>query len=98
MSCLDCHVINLPYGKMFEVTAQGRVWPCCHLASHYDEKHPIEDNILLEKFENDPDWNNIDKHPIDEILDGEMFTEIFPSHEKPQGAFLKTCQVYCKKD
>ena len=82
---------------MFEVTAQGSVWPCYHLASHYDEKHPIEDKVLTDKFKDDPDWNNIDKNSIDKILDDKMFREVFPSHENPQGAVLKTCQIYCKK-
>lgn len=97
MSCLDCNVLKLKNKRMFEITAEGRVWPCCHLASHFDSGDSIENDLILtQKFKEDPDWNNMDKNNLKDILSDKMFKEVFPTHENPQGAVIETCLHYCK--
>ena len=90
---------NLPVRK-WEVTPEGRVWPCCFFANAWDRRHmmrvdelgPDEDSIeedfhnvnsesaellndarMMTIINEDPDWNSLEHHSIEEIIAHEVF-------------------------
>jgi len=107
MSCLKCHVISSNWRDV-EVTIEGRVWPCCHIATTFDElekvdpktffpTHPSKsmDKIILDRMKNDPDWNRLDAHNMEDILKDKLFQK-FPTEENPQGDQLDICMRWCE--
>ena len=85
------------------VTSDGRVWPCCFYTSvwinpnetikvddvdvglHYDE-------YIMKLFEDDPDWNNCNVKPIDEIIDHDFFMK---HHSEKIGKVIHRHQCAC---
>lgn len=68
--------------RSWEITPEGRVWPCCYFGNAWDGRKEVNEHgwmrswasrTLLEDPEfsdimkNDPDWNNLEKHTLDEI-------------------------------
>jgi hypothetical protein len=76
--------------REWEVTPEGRLWPCCYFANAYDKKtmtHADEtlnqedadrvndesatlfdDPVMSKLLKDDPDFNNLEKHTLDEII------------------------------
>lgn len=71
--------------REWEVTTEGRVFPCCFFVNSYtnytDNKEMQggevllwkHDDILRKKFEQDPDWNNINVRDFDDIIQDEIY-------------------------
>ena len=68
--------------RSWEITPEGRVWPCCYFGNAWDRKGEVnehgwcqsassrmllEDDRFKEIMAEDPDWNNLEKHSLDDI-------------------------------
>lgn len=94
--------------RRFEVTEAGRVWPCCLVATGWD-MHLIENDGYLEettellfehqafvdRMKEDPDWNNLDKHSIDEILADPIFSYHYYKTGWDKGDIPPLCAAKC---
>ena len=93
--------------REWEVTSDMRVWPCCFFANSWQMRdNPDLDNSLLfnadrklqEKMKNDPDWNNLKKRNLDEIIDDEMYQKYIYhegwNSEEPPLICEKECAEY----
>ena len=76
----DVECETLPNGdvnRIFELTIEGRVWPCCHYAT--DAEYPqlegmdISDPVLEQLKKDDPEWNNAEKHGLDTVMKHDVF-------------------------
>lgn len=62
--------------RRIQIGPWGNVWPCCYVADvmegldNFDQREQIYNDII------DPDWNNLAKHTLDDILNHEWFTDI----------------------
>tara|TARA_B110001454_G_scaffold199420_1_gene204197 strand:+ start:2487 stop:2927 length:441 start_codon:yes stop_codon:yes gene_type:complete len=100
-SCnIRCDVINYnPELKEtvrdWEVTPEGRVWPCCFFGNAYDKRHSthqdetqnpndssslntesatlFDDPIMAQLLKDDPDWNNLEHHTLEEIINHNIY-------------------------
>jgi len=93
--------------RSWEITPEGRVWPCCYFGNTWDIKFIDEprpmgipelfDDPELEKImTEDPDWNSLEKHSLDEIVAHEYYwTKIWkPGFENnPHPICAKECYV-----
>ncbi len=69
--------------RSWEVTPEGRVWPCCYFSNQWDrsQKDPdskyvkilTEDPRFIKQIKKDPDFNNLKKYKLDEILDCDFY-------------------------
>jgi len=100
---IDCdafEALNEDSGKpvrKWEVTPEGRVWPCCFFSNAWDRRSMMQSHGMQDPSENDlhtlnnesaelfnddrmmtiinedPDWNNLEHHSIEEIIAHEVF-------------------------
>lgn len=89
--------------REWEVTSDMRVWPCCYFANAWQMKNNPElpnavlfmsDEKLQEKMNRDPDWNNLKKKDLDEIIEDEMY-QGYIYHE---GWNSENPPLICKKE
>lgn len=59
--------------REWEVTTDGRLWPCCYYANLWNENKMHKDPVLAKSFQADPDWNDLTKHTLDEITKNIMY-------------------------
>lgn len=72
--------------REFEITSDGRVWPCCYYANAWDARFDKDkdldnhstylyklDPIMTKLDTEDPNWNNLEFHDLDEIIDHEIY-------------------------
>lgn len=109
MSCkIDCIAHNRER-RSWEITPEGRVWPCCYFGNAWDRRHSsnketdrlMQDTTFNRLMEEDPDWNHLDYHTLDEILNHEYFwnTTWYPGWESdnPHPICKRECQVVTNK-
>ena len=90
--------------RRWEVTSDGRVWPCCYFSNAWDKREVYnkegrikeydsiafaEDEKLMNLMNNDPNWNNLEHHSLNEIIEHEIFqtyiyNEGWKSDQPPQ--------------
>jgi hypothetical protein len=81
--CMSWHVDesdanNIPERRDWEINTDGKVWPCCKFISKIYSHNGLEnlgDEKLKTLIENDPDWNNIYKHDIKDIINHWAYSE-----------------------
>ena len=73
--------------RSWEVTPEGRVWPCCFFSNRWDrsQQEPensnkptslkilTEDPRFVKQIKKDPDFNNLKKYNFDEIVDSDFY-------------------------
>jgi molybdenum cofactor biosynthesis enzyme MoaA len=78
--------------KMYFISFEGRLWPCCflHNGSFSLDAGRVEllRKQVIESYE-DPDWNRLDLHSVGEVLNHEFYTnnlvESWQHHEHGTG-------------
>lgn len=103
---IECPVHELSR-REFEVTSDGKVWPCCYFANAWDTRfdkgssvrQDYEDDKTMQELEKaEPGWNDLSKHSLDDIVDHEIFwTHLwFPGWEgdTPPNICVTECSVY----
>ena len=92
----------------YEVTADGKVWPCCFYISLHLRSPDIEDtkykDILFEDklfkklYDQDENWNNLHHHSLESIVNNDFFTK----HTNVEGwnsddpSFV--CHLFCSEN
>jgi len=96
MKCnIKCHALCLNDNKelirMWEITPEGRVWPCCnyanewdmrlhHIDDHHGDKLLLDDKKIMDVMNNTSTWNDLEHHTLEEIISHELYQEyIFTS-------------------
>ena len=61
--------------REFEITPEGRVWPCCYYANAWekrvlgnDEAKTFREDGIWEVMKKDPNFNHLDHHSLKEII------------------------------
>tara|TARA_B100001094_G_C17809490_1_gene613085 strand:+ start:55 stop:411 length:357 start_codon:yes stop_codon:yes gene_type:complete len=88
---INCHAWVIPSDpnntnwKLWDVTMDGKIWPCCHFANAWDgmntaspqkdSKYLKEDPEFIKVMEKDKDFNSLKKHSISTIIKHTYFTE-----------------------
>lgn len=87
---------RLYHGKQIFVGSDYKVWPCCFI---WDEVSRNKKNIL-EKFKIfDQDWNNLDKHSLNDIIQHEYYQKILKeSWNQSHSMHLDRCVSTCFKN
>jgi len=110
MKCnIDCMTHN-KQKRQWQVTPEGRVWPCCFWSNSWDERHndDMRDNLLMDdpKFKKllkeDPNWNNLNAHSFDDIVAHEYYINdiYYPGwqSDNPHPLCVKECSVSFDED
>lgn len=69
--------------REYEITADGRVWPCCLFANAWQLKDNgndmspllLEDGQWVVRSTIDPDWNSLHHHSLDDIVADDFFAK-----------------------
>lgn len=92
--------------REWEITSDGKVWPCCVYANLWDlrgdEDAPLsiekDDPKLAKLMKDDPDWNNLEKHSLEEIVNHEIYLSHFYFEgwegDNPSGVCVEECGEY----
>lgn len=98
--------------RMWQVTPEGRVWPCCFWSNAWDKREDpesqfdyellISDKKLRDIIESDPDWNSLEKHSFDDIISLEYYNKdiYYPGWESdsPHKLCVEECSVVYDED
>lgn len=87
--------------RSFYVTEDLMLLPCCYYADFF---HPGRkdlkdmDPVLYKKMQDDPDWNNLEKHTMEEIIENKFYQK-YMYHEgwdsdSPSKVCIKECSKY----
>lgn len=93
--------------REYEISSDMKVWPCCYFANGHQLKEDPdfqtarlleEDQVYAAKVKEDPDWNDLTKHDLDDIVTDKFFTEyIFTKgweSDNPPPICVEECSVY----
>jgi MoaA/NifB/PqqE/SkfB family radical SAM enzyme len=84
--------------KSVYVSAEGYVWPCCWTALRMYPWYTKEKGdpvwSLFKDHREGIDAIHLNKHTIEEIVNGEIFQKVFPQHWEPENR-LKVCAKTC---
>lgn len=89
--CISCDFHD-KHKRQFYIDENQKVWPCCHYANEHNLKEL--DNKLYESLQDNPDWNNISKHDMKEIVDNPLYSHdiYIPGWEtNPSKLCVKIC-------
>jgi len=103
-NCIKCMVVHPDNVRDWEITPEGRVWPCCFFANAWDKRHDTrsheharlkEDSPIWRLMQEDSEWNSLNTHELDDIINHDIFwTHIwYPGweSENPSPICLKEC-------
>lgn len=94
-NCIKCD-FHSKTNRDFYIDEDQVVWPCCHYANESKIKNRLRelDNKLHVSLIEDPDWNNISKHSIKDIINNKIYAHdiYIPGWESnPTKLCIKTC-------
>jgi hypothetical protein len=99
----DINCNNKNY-KMYFISFDSKLWPCCFLHNGFFQTEPGKADILQQRLFDaygDEDWNDMTKHSIKEILDHEFYkndlTDSWDSniHGLDKGTRIHRCTEVC---
>lgn len=82
MKCKIVCPVHKDSSREWEITAEGRVWPCCFFGNAWDKRLNYnnietkllkEDTIVWNLLKTDPEWNSLNTYSLEEIVDHEIF-------------------------
>lgn len=108
MKCKIICSVHSKNAREWEVTPDGRVWPCCYFANGWDSRkdtsNPLDHQLLksdkkLQKLmQDDPDWNNLETHRLSDIIEHEIYQNhiFFPGWEsdEPSPVCVHECGTF----
>lgn len=105
---MSCKIKCIAYRnnmRDWEITTDGKLWPCCYYANSWVAPYDnslATDKKLNDAFAKDPDWNNVFKNGIDNVAEHEMYTDYIwiPGWESetPPPLCIKECSVVIDED
>jgi len=104
-NCITCNAHQVKDDtREWEITPDGRVWPCCFFANAWDKrrnnndnetKRLMEDKVIWNLLQTDPEWNSLNTHELDDIVNHKVFwTHIWYTgweSDNPPPICLKEC-------
>ena len=90
--------------KMYFISFDSKLWPCCFLNNGFFQTEPGKADILQQRLFDaygDDEWNDISKHSIKEILDHEFYkNDLVDSwdsniHGLEKGTKIHRCTEVC---
>ena len=99
---IKCNV-HTEYSREWEITPEGRVWACCVFSNAWDKRHdslntetPVlkTDAVVWAKMQLDPNWNSLEFHTLDEIVNHPIYQEYI----SPDGFKSTNPSPVCKKN
>ena len=92
--------------REFEVTPEGRVWPCCYYANAWemrfkktgDDYQTLKDDGLWKVMQDNPKFNHLDHYSLREIINTPYYqTECyFPGWESDNPPHM--CEINCGEE
>tara|TARA_B100001287_G_scaffold167838_1_gene141176 strand:- start:3603 stop:3995 length:393 start_codon:yes stop_codon:yes gene_type:complete len=88
--------------REFEITPEGRVWPCCYYANAWekrvlnnDEAKSFRKDGIWEVMKNDPNFNHLDHYTLKEIIHTPYYQEqcFIPGWESDNPPHI--CELNC---
>lgn len=86
MSKYNIKCFAIPEGtkhRDWQISPEGRIWACCNFANAYDKRHDLngnldsatlfDDPIMAKLLKDDPDFNSLEKHTLEEIIEHDVF-------------------------
>jgi len=81
MKCKIVCPVHTENSREWEVSSEGRVWPCCYFANGWEKKQYnndetdllFSDSEIRKLFNADPEWNSLNTYSLEEIVDHEIF-------------------------
>jgi len=84
---INCHAVDLEDKiRLWTITPEGRVWPCCFFANAWDKRNNIndigpnsesgyllKDTKMMNLMNNMPNWNSLEHHSLEDIIAHEVF-------------------------
>ena len=103
MKCkIDCPV-HSDTGREWEITPEGRVWPCCYYANAWDQRMVpngesdllFKDKVMMDLIKEDSEWNSLNTYSLEEIVEHEIYwTHLYtPGWESDNPATI--CEHEC---
>lgn len=96
-------------GREFEITPEGRVWPCCYYANAWEKRGALTDpsqegyneastllkDPIYEVLKTDPNFNHLDHNDLNSIIQHQIFWETiyYPGWESDNVPFI--CKENC---
>ena len=107
MKCeIKCMAVNGSI-RDWEVTSDGRLWPCCYFANAWDKRFDDEslesprlfnDEKYIAVVNQDPNWNSLDHYTLDEIIKHDFYNNHiwYPGWESnsPSPICITECSVH----
>lgn len=108
MACIDCMAIRKDeikdgvHVRDWEVTVDGRLWPCCYYANAWDDKWERiqmfdNDPELQELWESNPDFNNLQINKSNDVINNHMYDKYINNEgwnsDSPPALCVKECSV-----
>jgi len=103
MKCkIDCPIHRHDF-REFEITPEGRVWPCCYYANAWEKRldpYNSEAGTMLkdgiwEVLKMDPNFNHLDHYSLKEIINNPYYQEqtFYPGWESDNPPYI--CELNC---
>lgn len=104
MKCkIDCPTHRADF-REFEITPEGRVWPCCYYANAWEKRKDIKDSEEAQSFrkdgiwevmKKDPNFNHLDHYSLKEIINIDYYQKecFIPGWESDNPPHL--CELNC---
>jgi hypothetical protein len=77
MKCkIKCMSLGLQDGvRAWEVTNDGKLWPCCFYANAWLEQTPyvVEDADIMAAHNEDPNWNDLNVYTVKQIEQHDIY-------------------------
>ena len=67
-NCIKCMVVK-DGNREWEITSEGRVWPCCYFANAWDK----QDKPIWKLMQEDSEWNSLNTYGLEDIIKHEVF-------------------------
>lgn len=79
--CIKCMVVRNGV-RDWEITSEGRVWPCCYFANAWDKRKETnseeharlrQDKPMWKLMQEDSEWNSLNTYGLEDIIKHEVF-------------------------
>lgn len=107
MKCKIKCPVHSKTSREWEITPDGRVWPCCYFANGWDSRHDrgsldnkllMSDEKIRDLMENDSDWNSLEHHSLSDIIKHQVYQEhLYLSgweSDNPSPVCVEECGVF----
>ncbi len=87
--------------RQWEINIDSKVWPCCIFVTQvypYMQPELMNTPEFMELYAKDPDWNNLQKHTLEEIQSHTFYTEIVHPKGWNSNNPPNICKMLCNKN